>query len=89
MRKLIGFGIFSITIIYPLLYPFGQVFRNITTTYFLDTAQKALMNSFIMYLSEILLGCINLCYKCWSSNSDKSYRLSNTRTTTRNKIKSI
>ena len=76
MKKIIGLGIFSITIIYPLLYPLGQVFRNVTTTQFLYTAQKALMNSFLMYLSEILLGCINLCYKCWSLKSDKDIRLS-------------
>lgn len=76
MKKIIGLGIFSITIIYPLLYPLGQVFRNVTTTQFKYTAQKALMNSFLMYLSEILLGCINLCYKCWSLKSDKDIRLS-------------
>ena len=76
MRKLIGLGIFSITIIYPLLYPLGQVFRNVTTTRFLYTAQKAPMNSFLMYLSQILLGCINLCYKCWSLKSDKDLKLS-------------
>ena len=76
MKKIIGLGIFSITIIYPLLYPLGQVFRNVTTTQFLYTAQKALMNSFLMYLSEILLGCINLCYKCWSLKSDKDLKLS-------------
>ena len=76
MKKIIGLGIFSITIIYPLLYPLGQVFRNVTTTQFKYTAQKALMNSFLMYLSEILLGCINLCYKCWSLKSDKDIKLS-------------
>ena len=76
MKKIIGLGIFSITIIYPLLYPLGQVFRNVTTTQFKYPAQKALMNSFLMYLSEILLGCINLCYKCWSLKSDKDIRLS-------------
>ena len=61
--KLLGFGIFSITIIYPLLSPFSHLLRTIVSNKFKYTMTKGLVKGGLMYIAEIILGCIYVIYK--------------------------
>ena len=67
--KLIGFGIISCTIIYRLLFPWSFVVRGIVRTQFKDYQFNYIMNSLFMFIAELLLGLINICYQCF--NKDK------------------
>lgn len=67
--KLIGFGVISYTIIYPLLFPLSFVVRGIVRTQFEDYQFNYIMNSLFMFIAELLLGLINICYQCF--NKDK------------------
>ena len=65
--KLIGLGIFSITIIYPLLSPFSHLLRTIVSNKFKYTMTKGLVKGGLMYIAEIILGCIYVIYKFYSA----------------------
>ena len=67
--KLLGFGIFSITIIYPLLSPFSHLLRTIVSNKFKYTMTKGLVKGGLMYIAEIILGCIYVIYKFFSAKA--------------------
>ena len=77
MRKCIGLGIFSLTIIYPLLSPICHLFRNIVLSQFQFMKGKGLIKGFLMLIAEFLVGCIYLFHKCFSK---KSYQNQNNKT---------
>ena len=67
--KFIDFGVISYTIIYPLLFPLSFVVRGIVRTQYDDYQFNYIMNSLFMFIAELLLGLINICYQCF--NKDK------------------
>ena len=67
--KFIGFCVISYTIIYPLLFPLSSVVRGIVRTQFEDYQFNYILNSLFMFIAELLLGLINICYQCF--NKDK------------------
>ena len=69
MTKLIGFGIISITIVYPLLSPFSHLFRNLVDNLFTYTKKKGLVKGGLMFITEALLGCVYLIYKYFSAKA--------------------
>ena len=74
MKKVIGFGLFSITIVFPLLSPIGHLLRNIVQMVdtFNYTKTKCLIKGTLMFLSEVIIGCIYLLYLYSSGNSTNS-----------------
>ena len=78
----IGFGVLSYTILYPLLFPLSLLARGVLRTQITDYKYQFVMNSLLMYISEILLGLINICYKCFNYSSEESKKAKSNRKST-------
>ena len=75
--KLIAFGELSIQLLFPLLCPVALSLRIFLLTKFADITYKYLLQSFCIFLSEILFGSINIIYKKWNKPKKDKHHESN------------